>query len=132
MSSLEERIRIEREGYAIAKSILKAFEIESYGEHESEEKKLTMTNLRNMLNAAREAKKLKNYDYFALRVAYIARNARYGDDLYEFVWSLLRESNRRGKSGEEKIEIAISALTASLYLYTALRNNLRDIIYGKR
>ena len=127
MSSISNRRELEREGYEIAKEIFKRLYVEY--EEEEEGRRLTTSNLRNMLEAAREAKKLGSYDYFRLRAAYIARQASPEDSLYVFVRRLLSEINRRGRGDDERIELAIAALTASIYLFTALRSNFRGLIY---
>jgi len=105
-------------------------------EHEeffgSEERTITMANLRNMLEAAREAKRIGSYDWFKLKAVYIARNASSEDQLYGYVRNLLRELEESGLNEEEKIELAIHALEASIYVYTGLRKGFRRAIYGRR
>jgi len=130
MSSPKDPRVIEREGYEIAKSIFRGLYVEY--EEEEEGKKLTMSNLRNMLEAAREAERIGSYDYFRLRAAYIARQASTEDSLHIYVRRLLGEINRRrGWSEADRIRLAIAVLTASIYLFTALRNNFRNLIYEK-
>lgn len=129
MNSALDRRKFEKEGCEIAMKIFENRYVES--EEEVEGRRITMSNLRNMLEAAREAKKIGSYDYFKLRAAYIARDADYEDTLHYFVRRLLSEINRRGKTDEERIELAIATLTASIYLFSALKRNFRKIIYWR-
>lgn len=99
---------------------------------ESDERIITRTNLRNMLEAAREADRIRSYDWFKLKAVYIARNANPNDQLYMYVKNLLRMLEEYGKNEEEKIKLAIYTLEASIYIFTGLRKGLKKIIYGRR
>ena len=100
---------------------------------ESEERKITINNLRNMLEAAREANRIKSYNWFKLKAIYIARNADYEDQLYKYVKNLLREiENSDIQNEEDKIKLAIYILEASIYIFMGLRKDFRKEIYGER
>jgi len=100
---------------------------------ESEERKITINNLRNMLEAAREASRIKSYNWFKLKAIYIARNADYEDQLYKYVKNLLREiENIDIQNEEDKIKLAIYILEASIYIFMGLRKDFRKEIYGER
>ena len=99
---------------------------------ESEERMITMANLRNMLEAAREAERIGSYDWFKLKAVYIARNASSEDQLYRYVRNLLRELERSEQDEERKIKLAMHALEASIYIFTGLRKGFRRVFYGRR
>jgi len=99
---------------------------------ESEEKMITGGNLRNMLEAAREAAKIGSYDWFKLKAVYVARNANSDDVLHRYVRNLLRELERSERDEEKRIKLAIYTLEASIYIFEGLRKGLRKVIYSRR
>jgi len=125
---------LERRGYEIAKMLFSRMEIPSEEEEEEEEEEgitLTRTNLRNMLEAARDAEKKGSWDIFKLKVIYLARRARREDPLYQFVRRLLTELTNTEPDQARRIRLAEKTLIASIYMFNALRKGFHDIVIGR-
>lgn len=142
-SSLD--VELERRGYEIAKQLFcricipseeeeKEEEEEEEEEEKGEKKKksgnLTTTNLRNMLEAARDAKRKGSWDIFKLKAIYLAREARRGDPLYRFVKELLTALTEEPDS-ERRIMLAEKTLIASIYMFNALKKGFGEIALGR-
>ncbi|MEM4581542.1 MAG: hypothetical protein QW092_04170 [Candidatus Korarchaeum sp.] len=114
----------------IAKSLMREVRIprrEEKREKEKEGKEITMSNLRNMLKAAEDCSRKKNWDLFALKVIYVAREASPNDDLFKFVKELLEKLNEV-QSVEERLTLAKYILTSCIYLYNAYREGLEYLV----
>ena len=125
-SSLEE-VNLQRKAVEIAKKLFIGVYIPPE-EEEEEELGITMTNLRNMLDAAIDCEKKNNWDLFGLRIIFIARRASQGDDLYKFVRNLIREIIESSKDTKERLKLAKYTLTACIYIFTAYRKGLSDLL----
>jgi len=127
-------VELERRGYEIAKRLFSRmsipFEEEEEEEEEEEGVSLTMTNLRNMLEAARDAKRKGSWDIFKLKVIYLARKARGEDPLYRFVRELLTALTEE-PDPERRIMLAEKTLIASIYMFNALRKGFCKIALGR-
>ncbi len=127
-SSLEE-VNLQRKAVEIAKKLFIGVRIPTEEEEEGrEESSITMTNLRNMLDAAIDCEKKNNWDLFGLRIIFIARRASKGDDLYKFVRNLIREIIESSKDTKERLKLAKYTLTACIYIFTAYRKELSDLL----
>jgi hypothetical protein len=121
---------LQKKAVEIAKRLLGRARIpseEEEGERE-EESEITMTNLRNMLEAAIDCEEKDNWDLFGLRVLYIARKASSGDDLYYFVKNLLTEIKGFTQDSRERLKLARYILTSCIYLFNAYRKGLQDLV----
>ena len=121
---------LQKKAVEIAKRLLGRAHIPSEEEEEEreEESEITMTNLRNMLEAAIDCEKKDNWDLFGLRVLYIARKASSGDDLYYFVKNLLTEIKGFTQDSRERLRLARYILTSCIYLFNAYRKGLQDLV----
>jgi len=126
-SSPLEEVDLQRKAVEIAKKLFIGVYIPTE-EEEEEELGITMTNLRNMLDAAIDCEKKNNWDLFGLRVIFIARRASQGDDLYKFVSNLIREITESSKDTKERLKLAKYTLTACIYIFTAYRKGLHDLL----
>ncbi len=128
-SSLEE-VNLQRKAVEIAKKLFIGVYIPPEEEEEEgrEESSITMTNLRNMLDAAIDCEKKNNWDLFGLRIIFIARRASQGDDLYKFVRNIIREIIESSKDTKERLKLAKYTLTACIYIFTAYRKGLSDLL----
>ncbi|MEM0191726.1 MAG: hypothetical protein QXJ48_01080 [Candidatus Korarchaeum sp.] len=112
---------------SIAKSLMREVRIPRRGGREKEGKEITMSNLRNMLKAAEDCIRKRNWDLFALKVIYVAREASPDDDLFKFVKELLEKLNEV-QSVEERLILAKYILTSCIYLYNAYREGLEYLV----
>lgn len=130
---IEEDMVLQQRAVQIALSLMRGVVVsesiseEEYGE--SEGGNITPTNLRNMLEIAKEAKEKNSWDIFKLKVIYVARKASPGDDLYKFVRDLIRELSSEPDIGK-RLDLAVHTLTAAIYIHNALRKGLGDLVYG--
>lgn len=120
---------LQKKGIEIAKRLLKEYKPPSQRGKSSKEKNITKSNLQNLLEAAREAEKVGSFDLFRLKAAYVAREAKWRDPLFQFVSGLVREINSSANKEEDKIKLAIHAVTACIYIFTAITNNMKNLIY---
>ncbi len=124
------REELDRIAYEIAKELFRGLYIPLEEEEgEEEERSISASNLRNMLEAAKEAKDKQSWDLFKLKAIYVARRAGRGDPLYRFVEKLLRLVSSRAKDESERTELAERVLIASIYMYNALRKGFEDVVY---
>lgn len=125
---------IERKAYEIVKELFRGMHIpieEEEGDEEEEGSVITRTNLRNMLEAARDAKRKGSWDIFKLKVIYIARRAESGDSLYTFVQKLLRLISKSESDERKRLELAERTMVAAIYMFNALRKGFGGIIYNR-
>ncbi len=124
------REELDRIAYEIAKELFRGLYIPPEEEEDEEEgRSISASNLRNMLEAAKEAKDKQSWDLFKLKAIYVARRAGRGDPLYRFVEKLLRLVSSRAKDESERTELAERVLIASIYMYNALRKGFEDVVY---
>jgi hypothetical protein len=127
-SSPLEEIELQRKAVEIAKWLFRGVYIPTEEEEESEESSITITNLRNMLDAAIDCEKKNNWDLFGLRVIFIARKASQGDDLHKFVRNLIVKITESYQNTEERLKLAKYTLTACIYVFNAYKKGLHDLL----
>lgn len=121
---------LDRIAYEIVKELFRGLYIPQEEEEEEEGTSISASNLRNMLEAAREAKRKRSWILFKLKAIYVARKARRGEPLYKFVEKLIKQVSSKARDESEKVELAEKVLTASIYMYNALRKGFGSLVYG--
>lgn len=102
------------------------------------ERKVTKSNLSNMLKAAYMAEKINSYTAFEVSVAYLARDTDKYDELNWFVRSMIRELRNLFRqanlelSDKEKIEIAKRLIETVLMVYNARKASINIICPRRR
>lgn len=122
--------KIIEEAIRIVKTLFKPI-YKGYDEYSSEEKNVTTSNLRNMLESARESREKGLYEIFKYKALYAARQADPDDELYIFVRKMISQIEQSEIEPELRPYLCEKVCELSIYYLTAIKAGFRRLLYPR-